>query len=294
MTNPLVAARVDSTQWNDGLPVLDAGFDCVDAIARGDWIEGSINGAVVGLDALGAVIDPLGTALTGVAAWILDHVEPLPSMLDSLAGDPDAVAAAAMTWSNVADALRGAAGDYEGVVSADVSAMRGAGIDAYRGYAEGEAWTLRALATIADGTGAGVALAGQIVAGVRTLVRDVLAEFAGRLVAWAAQLAASFGLATPLVVAQVTRAVADTATTVARFLRNLTSSLGRLGDLLRTLKGQLDDAGRLVRRMATASESSPYFRDFSNLDELKAHLRLKAPVVGAQEGTRYDDSPVFR
>ena len=61
-------------------------------------------------------MDPLGEALSAGIGWIIEHLSPLKDWLNELAGDSDAVAAAASTWTNIGATLNSCAGDLDGGV----------------------------------------------------------------------------------------------------------------------------------------------------------------------------------
>jgi hypothetical protein len=93
--------------------------------------------------------------------------------------------------------------------------------------------------------------AGMLVAGVRLMVRDAIAALVSRLTVYAAEEVASFGLATPLVVEQVSTLCASWAARIGKWLKELVSSLsklrgvaGRVGALLEKLKELLGRLGR--------------------------------------------------
>jgi hypothetical protein len=94
--------------------------------------------------------------------------------------------------------------------------------------------------------------AGLVVSMVRTLVRDLIAEFvsvlAVRLGEWLAEEAASFGIATPWVIAQVGSLVAKWAAKIARLLHALAASFRRLAPIVRRLQELLRELHRLLRR----------------------------------------------
>ncbi|TCJ94905.1 hypothetical protein DFR71_3813, partial [Nocardia alba] len=58
---------------------------------------------------------------------------------------------------------------------------------------------LAAANTAATAAASAIRMAGGIVAAVREMVRDLVAQTVGRLAVWAAELVFSVGLATPLV-----------------------------------------------------------------------------------------------
>jgi uncharacterized protein YukE len=182
----------------------------------------------------------------------MEHVKPLRDALDWLAGDPAQITAYAETWRNVAHAAKQAAAELADSVTRDIKQWTGAAADAYRARASEHEGALNAASSAADAIGMIVEGAGLVVAMVRILVRDLIAEFvsvlAVRLGEWLAEEAASFGIATPWVIAQVGTLVAKWAAKIARLLHGLAETFRRLAPLVRRLRELLDELFRLLRR----------------------------------------------
>jgi hypothetical protein len=89
----------------------------------------------------------------------------------------------------------------------------------------------------------------MLVAAVRILVRDAIATCVSRLITYAAEEAFSLGVATPLVVEQVTTLVASWAAKISRWLRGLLSSLRELGSLTRRLGELIDELKKILNRL---------------------------------------------
>lgn len=133
----------------------------------------------------------------------------------------------------------------------DTTEWEGAAGDAYRAWAAERARALDTLAGASEAMAAMTEGAGMLIAAVRVMVRDAIAVVVSRLIVYAAEEVASFGLATPLLIEQVTTLVASWAAKISRWLRSLIGSLrnlaaesGRLAQLIERLKEML---GRLRR-----------------------------------------------
>jgi hypothetical protein len=252
LSNPLVAPRQDTTRGWTGIWIADDIQSIVDGCQSGSWIDASIGGFAASMDALGFVTDPLGSLVAWGVSWLMEHVKPLREALDWLAGDPAQIAAYAETWRNVARAARQAAADLGDSVARDIKQWTGAAADAYRARASEHEGALNAASSAADAIGMIVEGAGLVVAMVRMLVRDLIAEFvsvlAVRLGEWLAEEAASFGIATPWVIAQVGTLVAKWAAKIARLLHGLAETFRRLAPLVRRLRELLEELFRLLRR----------------------------------------------
>jgi hypothetical protein len=90
--------------------------------------------------------------------------------------------------------------------------------------------------------------AGFLIAAVRVLVRDAIATVVSRLIVYAAEEVASLGLATPLLIEQVTTLVASWAAKIARWLRSLLDSLQRLAGQCHELERLIEALTRLLHR----------------------------------------------
>ena len=96
----LVAAEGD-TKWYEGAGVLDAAMGVKDGLSKEDWFSFGANGLVVGLSAVGAVMDPFQAIFAAGVGWLMEHVSILREPLDWLAGDPKEIEGHAATWRNI-------------------------------------------------------------------------------------------------------------------------------------------------------------------------------------------------
>ena len=201
--NPLVAARVEGPKdalagvWiAEDIQLINQG------VRNGSWIDGSLGVVGASLDALAMVSDPVGVLLQYGVSWIIEHVRPLSQALDWLAGDPAQIAAHAQTWRNMAASMHDSVDDLTGMVRNDIADWRGAAATAYRAWTKQQQDALNGLAKAADTMATITEGAGILIAAVRVLVRDAIATVVSRLIVYAGELAATLGLAAPLVIEQ--------------------------------------------------------------------------------------------
>ncbi|MGW4941818.1 WXG100 family type VII secretion target [Actinoplanes sp. NPDC004185] len=255
-TNPLVAGEADNpvSPWA-GAWIAEDIEAVLGGIRSGSWIESTIGAVSAGLDALAFISDPIGGLLQYGVAWIIEHVKPLSEALDWLAGDPGQIAAHAQTWRNVAASLRDRSVDLDRAVRWDTADWSGRAADAYRAWSGQQRDAAGALASAAD-TMAGITEgAGMLIAGVRVMVRDAIAVVVSRLISYAAEEVFTLGLATPLVIEQVSTLCAAWAAKIATWLRGLISSLARLRGLSDTVTEAIDALRKLLtRRRAVPDE----------------------------------------
>ncbi|MFG3682633.1 WXG100 family type VII secretion target [Micromonospora chalcea] len=254
-TNPLVAAAADSgpSPWA-GVWICEDIELIAQGVRTGSWIDGSLGVVSAGLDALALVSDPAGILPQYGIAWLIEHVKPLSEALDWLAGDPAEITAHAQTWRNVAASLREDAADLAHAVRTEVAGWTGAAATGYRRWASEQQQAITGLAQGAEAMAAITEGAAGLVAAVRLLVRDAIAACVSRLIVYAAELVATAGLATPLVVEQVTTTVASWAARIGRLLRGLLASLRRLMPEIRRL-GEL--IGKLKESLRRLTHRSP-------------------------------------
>jgi hypothetical protein len=254
VSNPLIAPREDSTRWFSGIFLAEDIDSLMASFAGGSWIDSTIGGIAAGLDALAFVTDPLGQLVAWGAGWLIEHLKPLSDALDALAGDPDQIAAYAQTWKNVAGAMDGARTTLHDGVAGQIAEWVGTAAETYRGFSKEHEDTLAALAKATAALSEITAGAGLLVATVRMMVRDLIADFvsvlAVRLWEWLAEEGLTLGFGTPWVIAQVTTLAGKWVGRIAHLLDGLISSLRRLTPLIRRL-GQIVEELKAVLRKLT-------------------------------------------
>ena len=249
--NPLLAKPGGTSGWAgiylaEDIQTLDQAF------RSGSWIDGAIGGFGATMDALGLITDPLGTLASWGVAWLEEHVKPLHEALNKLAGNPAQISADAQSWRNVGKSVAAQAAAMKAEVAAS-SHWQGDAADGYRDHA-GQQWSaLDALAKAADTLGTITEGAGLVVALVRTMVRDGIADFvstlAVRLPEWLAEEGLTLGIATPWVAAQVDSLVGKWVARITRLFKALISTMRRLEPILRKLREIVEDLRALLRRL---------------------------------------------
>ncbi|WP_250034249.1 WXG100 family type VII secretion target [Paractinoplanes maris] len=253
LANPLIAPREDSTRWFSGVFLAEDVDSLMASFDGGGWIDPAIGGIAAGLDALAFVTDPLGQLVSWGVGWLIEHVKPLSDALDALAGDPDQINAYARTWSNVTGAMASAGTTLHDGTARQISGWTGVAARSYRHIAGEQEAALQALAKATTALGQITAGAGMLVATVRMMVRDLIADFvsvlAVRLWEWLAEAGITLGLGTPWVIAQVTTLVGKWVARITKLLDGLVSSLRRLTPMMRGLEKTIADIKGLLRRL---------------------------------------------
>ncbi|MFE5565797.1 DUF6531 domain-containing protein [Amycolatopsis japonica] len=257
MANPLVAEREDSTKGHTGVPLLESANDLKEGIEKGDWAAVAMGAVGTALDALSMAMDPFGSILAAGVGWLLEHVGPLSDALDALTGDADQIKAQAETWANIAKELGAVGTELTDLVKADLQTWAGDAADRYRERSADTVNVLTAAQKGCEGASSGVKTAGEVVAAVRTLVRDIIAELVGHLISWALQVLFTLGIGLTWVVPQVVTAVAKTAAKIADITTKLVKALKGLMPLLKRADSLFDDAAKALRKLKGGKVDAP-------------------------------------
>lgn len=185
-------------------PLTQSVSDLGNAISSGDWSE---VGAGDALEILGAIANPVDALASAGVNWLMENVEPLREALDMLAGDPAAIQGYADQWRQQGELVTSSATELGDYVGRDTASWTGEAGDAYRMQATQQADGVGAAAASAESVARAVEMAGQVCAAVRMIVKELIAEFVGRVLMrlpiWLGEISASMGLALPLVIADL-------------------------------------------------------------------------------------------
>ena len=250
MGNELVAEVKESeTVWS-GSRLLEDGVDLKEAFESNSWVAGGLATAATVADTAAAVMDPLGEALSAGMGWIIEHLWPLKDWLNELAGDSDAVAAAASTWTNIGTKLGSCATDLEAVCSSRLAGQESLAVATFKSLQAGSASHLRMTGQLAGAISGGLTLASMIVRVVHDMVRDAIADVIGKLTSKAAIMAVSLGTAAPWAVSSLAADVSSWATRLAKEVTDVVTSAKNLKGLLSKASRLLDDVGEKFAGMA--------------------------------------------
>jgi hypothetical protein len=255
--NPLVAAPIDTATPFSGAGLLDSGSQLVAAIESGNWAEGTLAGVGVALDTAATVVDPLGSLIGAGLGWLIDHLEPLKGWFNDFTGDAGEVAAFGQTWANIQSQLQTSGEELARIVG-DVDELAGEAMDAYRRFQSESAQHLSAAASWAGAMSTGLQIASTIVQVVHDLVRDVLSQLVGSIISWAAEAIFTLGLATPVIIGQVTTRVASLSAKVGKTVIDAVTSCKALAKLLDELTALLRQAGSLFDSVLKGAKSAAH------------------------------------
>ena len=262
----LVAERQDARSGFEGLGIIEDGHALVEAIQGGSWMGTALGVAFTGLDVASAVSDPIGTLISMGLGWALEWVWPFNELFNALAGDAAQVEANAQTWENVAMSLGAAGAQLEEDTTTCLSDMAGDTVEAIRTSADGVAEHVRAASQWAQAMADGLRMASGIVQVVHDVVRQAISDLIGTICSVAIEEACTLGLATALVIEQIT-------TRVAALSTHVFEAIGHLKTAFSSFHGLLSELGRLWNTL-TGAISSMFHRG-------AAALTPHGPVAGA-------------
>ena len=262
----LVAERQDARSGFEGLGIIEDGHALVEAIQGGSWMGTALGVAFTGLDVASAVSDPIGTLISMGLGWALEWVWPFNELFNALAGDAAQVEANAQTWENVAMSLGAAGAQLEEDTTTCLSDMAGDTVEAIRTSADGVAEHVRAASQWAQAMADGLRMASGIVQVVHDVVRQAISDLIGTICSVAIEEACTLGLATALVIEQIT-------TRVAALSTHVFEAIGHLKTAFSSFHRLLSELGRLWNTL-TGAISSMFHRG-------AAALTPHGPVAGA-------------
>lgn len=244
-SNPLVAAAPQDgdgpgplTSGNGdygyatGIGIAESAMDAFNGISDGNWVEGGLGVLGLAAEAASAAIDPFGWLMSSVASFLMEHVQPLKDMLDSVAGDPPVIQSYSETWGNVAKSLEETHVNFTNSVKNGTTSWQGEAADSYRESASEQAEAISGAATVSGAISTVTMIMGEVVAFVRETVRDLIADLVGKLISWVLETVFSLGFGTPVVVAQAVTAISKWATKIADLLQKLCDTIRRVSPLL--------------------------------------------------------------
>ena len=241
----------------DGLRSLDSMLDAAAALARGDWIEGSVSIAQTGLEVASYVVDPVGELAGMAAEWALAHCQPFQEMLAELLGDATAVCAAAATWRNIGGCLAGVAPSYDRQVGRDLGSSSGVTVIAYRTAAHAAQAYVSGLGRAADYVAEGILLAGSVLGAVRSFVQTRFADAIAMVSAAFIKSACTAGVLAPAAGIQLAANVAQLIGQCRDLMRDLRACLRVMADLVGAVSRGMGGGARMLRELFERGPVSP-------------------------------------
>ncbi|WIM96978.1 hypothetical protein ACTOB_000460 [Actinoplanes oblitus] len=273
ISRPPLTAPPAETKWYEGAGILEAAMGMTDSFTAGDWFAGTGNFAVLGLSALGAVIDPFQAVFAAGVGWLMEHLELLRQPLDWLAGDPKEIEGHATTWREMRIRTYKTVEFFAGQVASNTASWEAEAITTYRAKAAGMADAVLALGEVAGAMSEATLIAGSIVGVVRNTVRDLIAEVVGAAISKAVQA---------LLVVTIPKVLAEVALLVAKYTGRITRVLQRLTEAIAELGGKLPMVAAVCSRVRTLMDDAVFGSVFLNSAKLAEADGYLADSEGAR------------
>jgi hypothetical protein len=298
MSDGLVVGVGGGENWDQtfaGAGPVDSAMQIVKSITDGDPLAVFGNVAAAGLDTLGVIQSPINAVGTSAMGWLIEHLWFLDGFLDNTAGDPVAIDSATTTLHNAAVALDQIAADqftaFESVKVYRYGVSQSKQPFEERVGPRAEQLKLQSVECL--GLSEALSSAGTIVATVRGIIRDLLAEFAW----WVLQQVAIATAAAPFtggssVATAAGQVVLSGASLANKLTAMLTKSVAELGKLSTIVK---------LLAEATAANAIPAFAkyadDTGDLYTPSAYTRAEQAVgpsepLGPYQPTQVPPGPV--
>lgn len=222
------------------------------SVSEGKWVVSGLNGALVGVEGAGLATDPFGTLVTWGVGWIIEHIQPLAGWYDNLAGEPAQIRARAKDMYTSAAAITALADDTAEATRLSLGALSGRAVTDGRARGHEIATTLVTLGGAAHAIGQGLEKAATLVEGVRSLIRDSIAE----IVAWVGKKLIP-GVGTFTLLPDLVDLVARKVPRARRLFEWLTTSMSKLSSLTEKVRNALECVAVVARRVASRVPTLP-------------------------------------
>jgi hypothetical protein len=239
------ATAVPAGTTFSGTRLLDSGRALSQAVQNGNWLDGGI----AFLDTLGnaaaAVTDPIGTIVSFGLGWVMEHLKPLSTWLEQLAGSEANVNAVAAQWTSAGSTMVQTGATLTGKLS-DLEGLSGGTVAAYVRFAKDAAQHLSASGEWAQAAATGLAGASTLVARMQSVVKDAISKVMAVAIEAMAVVAASLGLgmgyAIARVVMKVNQMVNKVVKPIAQVLKSVKALTGLVGQIRTLFEGTADKA----------------------------------------------------
>lgn len=245
------------SQDAEGAGVFSSYADLAKAAESQDAGGVAAAATAAGLDTLGVAMDPLGSLAAAGVGWAIEHLPFLREPLDAMLGDPDEIGDRARAWHLLSRELDAQADAFAELVTRDVGGWQGEAADAYRAAAGRLHEALASTGADAAGVGETVLASGAMVGTVRSLIRDAIAEWVGKLILWLVASVVSAGLAAaaavPSMVLEATTLALHAADTISKVVARLEEASAALAKLVANMGGTADELASIGSRLPAGS-----------------------------------------
>lgn len=220
-------------------------FDASTKIFSGDWTEGLFNLGAGMLDAgRFRTEDPMAVLFSMGFGWLIEYVGWLREPLDWLTGEQQELDVVAGTWTGISDEMNQAADDLESAYKTDAQGWHGPAADAYRSFCTSRVELYRGVASGASAMSGLITIGKIVVAVVRSVIRNLVADFAGKLVSLMLRFPPP---TTPAAIPEAVKSATGLWPTIREWLVKLKRVLGKGGEMADNLRKHLMKAAKNLK-----------------------------------------------
>lgn len=238
-----MAASVPAGSTFSGTRLIDSGRTLSQAVQNGNWLDGGI----AFLDTLGnaaaALTDPIGTLVSIGFGWVMEHLKPLSTWLEQLAGSEANVNAVAGQWSSAGASLR-QTGTNLATKLTDLEGLSGGTVAAYVSFAKNAAQHLGASGEWAQAASSGLSSASALVTKMQGVVKDAISKVIAVAIEAMAVVAATLGLGMGYAIGRVVMKVNEMVNKVVKPLKSVLTSVKALTGLVQQLRTLFDGTAK--------------------------------------------------
>jgi len=233
-----------------GAGFFDSAFALKKAVDEGDSLSIGLASAGMAIEALGMVVDPIGSLLTAGIGWLIEHIVIFRWPLDFLLGDPKGIEAAKTAIYNEGKAVKEWSEDHAAATDKFMEKWDGEAADKFRADMEGVAAQIDALAEYVDFAGKQMGIAGAVIGAVRGIVRDIIAmTLAGIIKAAIVAVALAPVTFGGSIIAAITSIMTTVGVAIAKIAKQIADTAKKLGEMIKILaktRGAADDVVKLT------------------------------------------------
>lgn len=217
----------ESSTGRGGTGVVASAETLHGTVTGGGWVAPGLDTGA-GMTALSAAMRPIDTVAAAGLSWLAPKVQPFQDVLDRLAGNGSVIQTFADAWQRAAQTVEQVGQQLSHTSSAATEQWQGVAADNYRGRATEIADGLRGSATTFAAVSTVATVAGEVVAGARTQINDLVGDLVNRLISYVGQATAAEGGVTPNVMAQATSMIDSYSAPIADIENKLRQTVGNL------------------------------------------------------------------
>lgn len=247
-------ASTHETKWYKTAGIIT---DISDLCESKSVFDATLNTVSLGADVVGFVMNPVKTVVSHVVSWIMDHIAPLPDMLQKFTGDPEQVEAAAITWQWIGAQWKQAGDELDADFHSQLSPQVCRTLSAYKVEVTGLVLLFRKMAEVCDLVATGLCILSAVVKIVYELTRDAIADLIGTFAEAVAEALLSVGTLLPKIAYNISTTVASWVTKIkkkgSQVLEGFRSANGifsRLESILKSLGTTLNNLFASVSNLA--------------------------------------------